>query len=187
MGLLQALVSIIEFDKQNSSNSETDESKEAKNDKNSLRHVMAGELKIVFMHRSHLILVNVSREADVCTEQLELELNYCYNQILSVCTLSLINKIFAKHHNYDLRNKLTGTEKLLTNILRRLRDDYGMLLNCVNSYPVQYETREQIARLIAQQISPLRYVIFGLLLYDNKLVSLIRVNNFSSFSNTIRV
>jgi hypothetical protein len=157
MGLLQALVSIIECDEQNS-----------------LRHVVSGEHKIVFMHRTHLILVNVSKEPDICVEQLELELNYCYSQILSIVTLGLINKIFNKHHNYDLRNKLTGTEKLLTNIVNRVHNDYGMLLNCVNSYPLQHETREQISRLIAQHISPLRYVIFGLLLFDNKLVSLIR-------------
>jgi hypothetical protein len=157
MGLLQALVSVIECDNENI-----------------LRHVIAGEHKIVFMHKSHLIFVNVSKETDICVEQLELELNYCYNQILSVITLGLINKIFSKHHNYDLRNKLTGTEKLLTNIISRVKNDFGMLLNCVNSYPLQHETREQISRVIAQHISPLRYVIFGLLLFDNKLVSLIR-------------
>ena len=157
MGLLQALVSIIECDNENS-----------------LRHVIAGAHSIVFMHRTHLIFVNVSSQPDISIEQLELELNYCYNQIISVCTLSLINKIFSKHHNYDLRNKLAGTEKLLTNIVHRARNDFGMLLNCVNSYPLQHETREQIARVIAQHISSLRYVIFGLLLFDNKLVSLIR-------------
>jgi hypothetical protein len=135
---------------------------------------MAGEHKIVFMHKTHLILVNVSNEPQICVEQLELELNYCYNQILSVTTLSLINKIFSKHHNYDLRNKLSGTEKLLTNIINRVGSDYGMLLNCVNSYPLQNEIREQIAKLIAHQISPLKYVIFGLLVHENKLVSLIR-------------
>lgn len=89
----------------------------------------------------------------------------------------MIEKIFSRHSNYDLRNKLSGTEKLLTNIVNRLKNDYGMLLNCVNSYPLLSETREQIARIIAQQISPIRYVIFGLLLFDNKLVSLIRPRN----------
>jgi hypothetical protein len=53
-------------------------------------------------------------------------------------------------------------------------NDFGMLLNCVNSYPLKFETRDQIARLIAQQISSIKYVLFGLLLFDNKLVALIR-------------
>lgn len=162
MGLLQALVSIIECDTSSDGTA------------NNLRHVIAGDHKIVFMHRSHLILVNVSNQAEMSIEQLELELNYCYNQIISVVTLSLINKIFAKHHNYDLRNKLAGTEKLLANIVNRARNDFGMLLNCVSAYPMVHETREQISRLIAQQISPMRYVIFGLLLYEERLVSLIR-------------
>jgi hypothetical protein len=157
MGLLQALVSIVECDQENK-----------------LNHVLAGDHKFVFLHKSHLILVSVSSEPDECVEQMELELNYVYNQILSVVTLSLIEKIFSKHHNYDLRNKLTGTEKLLSNIVNRFRNDYGMLLSCVNSYPMPNELRDQVSKIIAQQINPLRYVIFGLLLYENRLVSLIR-------------
>ena len=157
MGLLQALVSIIECDNENK-----------------LKHVIAGEHKFVFLHKTHLILVCVSSDPDICIEQLQSELNYVYNQIISVVTLSLIEKIFTRHHNYDLRNKLTGTEKLLTNIVDLFKSDYGMLLNCVNSYPMQSETRDQISRIIAQQINPIRYVIFGLILFDNRLVSLIR-------------
>lgn len=157
MGLLQALVSIVECDNENK-----------------LKYVLAGDHKVVFLHKSHLIFVCVSNEVDKCVEQLELELNYVYNQILSVVTLSLVEKVFARYNNYDLRNKLTGTEKLLTNIIYRFNNDFGMLLNCVNSFPLQFEIRDQIARIIAQQISPFRYVLFGLLLYDNRLVALIR-------------
>ncbi len=157
MGLLQALVSIVESDNENK-----------------LKYVLAGDHKVVFLHKSHLIFVCISNESEKCVEQLELELTYVYNQILSVVTLSLIEKVFARYNSYDLRNKLTGTEKLLTNIINRCENDYGMLLNCVNSYPLQMDVRDQIARIIAQQISSFRYVLFGLLLFDNKLVALIR-------------
>lgn len=140
MGLLQALVSVIECD-----------------DGNKLKYVVAGEHKLVFLHMSHLILVCVSNEASAtCVEQLEMELAYCYNQIVSVVTLSYIDKIFTRHRNYDLRNKLTGTEKLLTNIIARMKNDYGMLLNCVNSYPLANDIRDQVSKIIAQQINPIR-------------------------------
>ena len=141
MGLLQALVSVIECD-----------------DGNKLKYVVAGEHKIVFLHTSHLILVCVSNDACICVEQLELELAYCYNQIVSVVTLAYIDKIFTRHRNYDLRNKLTGTEKLLTNIIARFKNDYGMLLNCVNSYPLPSDIRDQVSKIIAQQINPIRLI-----------------------------
>ncbi len=157
MGLLQALVSIIEC-----------------NNDNRLRHVIAGDHKIAFLHRSHLIFVCVSSEASKSIEQLELELTYVYNQILSIVTLKLIENILTKYPNYDLRNKLTGTEKLITNIIKRFNNNYGMLLSCVNSYPMQFDVRDQVARMIAAQISGIKYVLFGLLLFDNKLVALIR-------------
>lgn len=67
MALIQALISIIECDNENK-----------------LNYVIAGEQKIVFLHKTHLVLVCVSNEPDKCVEQLELELNYCYNQIISV-------------------------------------------------------------------------------------------------------
>lgn len=70
MGLLQALISIIECDNENK-----------------LNYVVAGDHKIVFLHKTHLILVCVSSESDKCVEQLELELNYCYNQIISVISI----------------------------------------------------------------------------------------------------
>jgi vacuolar fusion protein MON1 len=157
MGLLQALVSVVECD----------------ND-NKLKYITAGNHKIVFLHRSHLIFVCISDEPQKSIGQLELELSYVYNQIISVVTLSLINKIFSKHHNYDLRNKLTGTEKLLTNIINRFDSDFGMQLNCIGSYPLAIETKDSISKLIAQQINSINYVLFGLILFDNKLVSIIR-------------
>ncbi len=67
-----------------------------------------------------------------------------------------------------------GTEKLLSNIIKRLKNDYGMLLSCVNCHPLPFETREHIARLIIQNISSLNYVLFALLLYDNQVVAIIR-------------
>jgi vacuolar fusion protein MON1 len=39
---------------------------------------------------------------------------------------------------------------------------------------LQSEVRDQIARIIAQQINPLKHILFGLFFYDNQLVALIR-------------
>jgi len=39
---------------------------------------------------------------------------------------------------------------------------------------MQFDVRDQVARMIAAQISGIKYVLFGLLLFDNKLVALIR-------------
>ncbi len=100
MGLMQALVSIIECD-----------------NNNKLKYFVSGQHKFVFLHKDHLIYVNVSKEPNKCIEQLCLELNYIHAQVISVVTLSLINKIFRTHHNYDLRSKLTGTS--ISDILLR--------------------------------------------------------------------
>jgi hypothetical protein len=117
MGIMQALVSIIECD-----------------ENNRLKCIISGDHKFLFLHRDHLIFENILKEKNKCIEQMYLELHYVYSQIVSVVTLLIINKIFKTHHNYDLRNKLSGTEKLLTNIVKQSKNDYGMLLSCVNCY-----------------------------------------------------
>jgi hypothetical protein len=157
MGIMQALVSIIECDKNNR-----------------LKYIISGDHKFLFLHRDHLIFVNISKEKNKCIEQMYLELHYVYSQVVSVVTLSIINKIFKTHHNYDLRNKLSGTEKLLTNIVKRSKNDYGMLLSCVNCYPLASEVREQIGRLLIQNINQLPYILFALLFIDNRLIAIIR-------------
>ena len=157
MGIMQALVSIIECDKNNH-----------------LRYITAGEHKFLFYHRDHLIFVNISKEKNKRIEQLYLELQYVYSQVVSVVTLSIINKIFKTHHNYDLRNKLSGTEKLLTNIIKRAKNDYGMLLSCVNCYPIPNDIREQIGKILIQNINQLPYILFALLFIDNRLIAIIR-------------
>lgn len=164
MGLMQALVSIIECD-----------------NGNRLKYIKSGEHTIVFMHRDHLIFVSVSSEKGKCPEQLYNELNFIYSQIVSVVTLSLINRIFKTHHNYDLRNKLSGTEKLIGNLVKRVKNDHGMLLNCLSVQPLAFEIREQIAKLIVQSIeaSSVNYILFAILFYENKLVAVIRQKNKS--------
>jgi hypothetical protein len=157
MGLMQALVSIVECDKGNH-----------------LKYITAGEHKFLFLHRDHLIFVNISKEKNKHIEQLYLELQYVYSQVVSVVTLSVINKIFKTHHNYDLRNKLSGTEKLLTNIIQRSKTDYGMLLSCVNCYPLPSDVREQIGKVLLQNINQYSYVLFALLFIDNRLIAIIR-------------
>jgi hypothetical protein len=59
-------------------------------------------------------------------------------------------------------------------MIKRLKNDYGMLLNCVNCYALPFETREQIAKIIIQNTSSLNYVLFALLLFDNQVVAIIR-------------
>ena len=62
------------------------------------------------MNRDPLILVAVGQTRE-STRQLALNLNYAYNQILSVLTLATLTRILNDKPNFDLRRLLAGEEK----------------------------------------------------------------------------
>ena len=62
MGVMQALVSFVQ------------------DSKDSLRSIIAGQHKFVFLVRDHLLLVGVTRGMD-STQQMLLQLMYVYNQV----------------------------------------------------------------------------------------------------------
>ena len=61
----------------------------------------------MFVNRDPLILVAVGQTRE-STRQLALNLNYAYNQILSVLTLATLSRILNDKPNFDLRRLLAG-------------------------------------------------------------------------------
>ena len=133
-GVMQALVSFVQH---SDSGGDT------------IRSIISGEHKFVFLVREHLILVCVSRTTD-STQQILIQLSYVYNQILSVLTLSSLKKIFKQRRNYDLRRQLSGSEKFLDSLLNMMETEPGHLLGAVRCLPLENTIRDMIAQSIAQ-------------------------------------
>ena len=131
MGVLQALVSFVQ------------------DSKDSLRSICAGGHKFVFMARDNLIIVAAARSHE-SQQQLLLQLNYVYNQIISVLTYSQLQRVFKQRHNYDLRRLLTGAEKFLDHLMNVVETDYSCLLGAVTCLPLENSVRESIGSIIAQ-------------------------------------
>ena len=130
-GVMQALVSFVQDGKDN------------------IRSIVAGGHKFVFLVREHLILVTVANTYE-SKHQLTLQLQYVYNQILSVLTLSQLARIFKQRRNYDLRRWLTGAEKFIDNLLDLMDCDPSFLLGGVRCLPLDSHTRDTVAHSIAQ-------------------------------------
>lgn len=81
---------------------------------------------------------------------LQLQLSYVYNQIISVLTLTSLNKIFKQRVNYDLRRMLTGTEKFIDNILKVMDNDTSYLLGSVRCLPLNPSIRDTITQTLLQ-------------------------------------
>ncbi|KAM9813570.1 vacuolar fusion protein MON1 homolog A [Neosynchiropus ocellatus] len=153
MGVMMALVSFVEAEK------------------NIIRSIHADGCKVVFLTRSPLVLVGVSR---TCQSEKELlrELQYIYYQIVSLLTLTQLNHIFQHKQNYDLRRLLAGSEYLTDNLLHRLDRDPGLLLSAVTCLPVASSARDVVSSSL--QAAKSKNLVFSILLAGDRLVSLVR-------------
>jgi vacuolar fusion protein MON1 len=97
-GVLQALVSVVQATE------------------DSINSIHVNGVKFVFLVKPPLILVAISRSG-TSVQQIQMQLTDVYNQILSILTLSHMNKIFEKRKNFDLRRLLEGSERLIDHLL----------------------------------------------------------------------
>lgn len=134
MGVMQALVAFVQ---------------DAEGNK--MQCIVAGDHRFVFLVREHLTLVAVASTQET-TQQLSIQLNYLYNQILSILTLSRINSVFRQRQNYDLRRLLTGSDRFFNNLLQLMDADPCFLLSAVKCLPLESSIREMIAQVISQQV-----------------------------------
>lgn len=153
MGVMMALVSFVEADK------------------NIIRSIHADGCKVVFLTKSPLVLVGVSRTCQSDKELLR-ELQYIYYQIVSLLTLTQLNHIFKHKQNYDLRRLLAGSEYLTDNLLQRLERDPGLLLSAVTCLPLASSARDLVSSSL--QAAKAKNLVFSILLAGERLVTLVR-------------
>ncbi|XP_035796214.1 vacuolar fusion protein MON1 homolog A-like [Anopheles albimanus] len=166
-GVMQALVSFIQ------SGNDT------------IKSIHAGGVKFVFLVKSPLILVAVSRTSH-SVQQIQLQLTDVYNQILSTLTLSHMIKTFEKRKNFDLRRLLAGSERLIDHLLVNDKCDHRLVSNnpfsfmthSVRILPLAPAVRETIVSAIQSNCSKIRNLVFAVLIANNKLIALVRMKKY---------
>jgi len=91
---------------------------------------------------------------------LHIQLNYVYNQILCVLTLTSLNKIFKDRVNFDLRRMLSGTEKFIDNLLNVIDRDPSYILGAVRCLPLQSSVRDTFTQTIVQCCSKVKVWLY---------------------------
>ena len=112
-----------------------------------IRSIRARDTNIVFLVKSPLILVGVSKSR-LQSAQITVQLLYIHSQIVSVLTLNQLNRIFEQRRNYDLRRMLTGSERLMTSLSHSMDTDHSYFLSAVRCLPLATSTRELISETV---------------------------------------
>jgi hypothetical protein len=114
-----------------------------------LQSISMGDLKIVFLDRSPLILVSISRHQNACETVIRRLLKSLYSQLIFVLTNG-VNKTLELRPNFDVRSLLGGTKPLLGNLISWMNT--GMLScirdTAIEALPLPLMTRQSVTRLV---------------------------------------
>ncbi|XP_018328739.1 vacuolar fusion protein MON1 homolog A [Agrilus planipennis] len=158
-GVMQALVSFVQAD----------------ND--SLKSIHVGNTKFVFLFKEPLILVSISKTGE-SVSQLTAQLNYVFNEIVSMLTLSRLSQIYQQRRNYDLRRLLAGVERLIDSLLDFSDSEPSFTLGAVKCLPLAASIRDTISSAIVQSCSKIKDLVFAILLANNNLITLVRMKKY---------
>lgn len=142
-----------------------------------LRGFSTGDTRFVILTRGSLHLVAISRmmESD---NQLRLQLEALYMQILSTLTLPSLTHLFSVRPSTDLKRPLQGSETLLSSLADSFtRGSPSTLLSALECLKVRKVHRQAInSALLKTKTSNLLY---GLVVAGGRLVSVIRPKKHS--------
>ncbi|XP_058027370.1 vacuolar fusion protein MON1 homolog A isoform X2 [Ahaetulla prasina] len=127
--------------------------------------------KVVFVRKSPLVLVAVAQTRQ-SEQEIAQELLYIYYQIVSLVTLTQLNRIFQQKQNYDLRRLLAGSERITDNLVDLMARDPSFLMGAARCLPMAAGVRDVVSACLQQ--AKAKSLVFAILLSKNQLVSLVR-------------
>lgn len=142
-----------------------------------LRGFTAGGSRFVVMSQGPLYLVAISRlgESD---NQLRMQLEALYMQILSTLTLPTLNALFSNRPSTDLRRPLQGTEPLLSSLADSFtRGSMSSLLSALECLKLRKSHRQTINSTMLE--SRCNSLLYGMIVAGGKLVSVVRPRKHS--------
>eukprot|EP00727_Mastigamoeba_balamuthi_P010276 m51a1_g5871 putative duf254 family protein (668) ;mRNA; r:413986-417296 len=141
-----------------------------------VRYVVAGDHKFVFLLKGPLYLVAICSTPER-PAQIERQLLYIFNQVVSILTFSSITKIFTKRPDFDLRVLLGGTDRLLDNLAKEMGRDASLMLNAVDPLPLPAAVRNSVGDAMLSARCP--ELLFAILMCGFQLIQLSRPKRFT--------
>ncbi|XP_025413538.1 protein SAND [Sipha flava] len=143
-----------------------------------LQSICCGRTRIVFVNKDPIILVGVSQRSEPY-DQIKKQLIYVYNNIISTLTLTQLKKIFLNRTNFDLRRLMSGSERLIDKLITFTENDPGFLLDSISCLQMPSNSRDKITQTILTECSKIKNLVFGLLIAQKHIISIVRMKKYS--------
>ena len=144
----------------------------------SMRTIVAGRYRIVFLSRSPVHLVTVSRTGETVAH-LRRQLKYLYNQMLFVVTARGF-AVLKKNASYDMRGVLQGIRQPLLSLIHTANSTSSLLLEAVPTLPLPPSVRTATQAILRAEKCP--ELAYAVLLSGFQLVTLVQLkgNEFAT-------
>lgn len=150
-----------------------------------LNSFSAGDTKFVIVTRGSLYLVAISRllESD---DQLKLQLEALYMQVLSTLTLPSLNHLFSVRPSTDLKRPLQGSGTLLSTLADSFtRGSPSTLLSALECLKIRRAHRQTINNALLK--SKVGNLLYGLVAAGGRLVSVVRPKKHSLHPGDLQI
>lgn len=175
-GVMQAIVSVVQS-----------------NDEDNLKAIHAGGVRFIFLVKSPIILVAVSRTKK-SVPQIQMLLHDVFNQIVSTLTLSTLTKVYENRKNFDLRRLLSGSERLIHHLLLTdvktkgiSNNSFIFLTHSIRILPLQSGMRDNIVSAIQNNCSKIKNLVFAIMIAKSKLIALVRMKKYVIHPADLRI
>lgn len=118
-----------------------------------LKSISFGNLRIVFLDRSPLLFVSISKHANVTISSIERMLKSVHSQLIFVLTNG-VNHTLEQRPNFDVRSLLGGTRPLIGNLISWMHNQMFLCTQgvAVETLPLPFATRSSLSRIVQTDI-----------------------------------
>ncbi|GMG19436.1 hypothetical protein B5S30_g3156 [[Candida] boidinii] len=174
-GIIQTIVSFFEFGNKNGKSER-------------LKSIVCGKNKFLFLNKSPILLMTISllNESDI---ELNQQLDFLYNFLLSTLSKPHIEKVFMRRDNFDLR-KLLGRSDIacLDSICEDLSNfnNPGLIIGGLECLKLKYPTRHKLEKILLNNRS--NNLLYGLLVGpEGKLITILRPQNHTLHTSDLQL
>ncbi|EFC49000.1 predicted protein [Naegleria gruberi] len=142
-----------------------------------VRTVNCGDLRFVYVLKGALYFVSACRTSETNIE-IAKQLETIYEQLVFILTSKNIQDILQKRSNFDLRNLLGGTDKIIYSLINRMSNSIDFSFDSTHVLRLPKNTRNQIGDIMMKNRVQNK-LMFSLMICDNTLVHMIRNKKYN--------
>jgi vacuolar fusion protein MON1 len=155
----------------------------AESENDTIHEIIAGDHKFIFCQKGPLYLVSVSRTLEP-SKDLLMQLEYLQSQIIFLLTAG-VNRLLETRADFDLRNLLSGTEKMFDNLLSFIDHDASIFTNSIHCLPLNEGVRRSVGKILLETRTS--SVLYGMIIAKHQMVNLIRPRKHPLFPSDLHL